>query len=1013
MFFLKSKPHYSSLALFSLCLLLSFNLKAGPNIFEKSCVSSANLQNESIGKYKGRYSEPEQIRNLEQEFSKSTDIKTMKLELKEGDLDTAVLRASYQQSKNGHLWERLSQTELLELDYALLLTEKKLSEFHKKGIHPSQIKKESYFEGFISMRSYLSQIPDEKLKFSPRVLAKAYKALQSKNAKSFWQRFQQRLGFTIKEESASSLPEIKDTQSIVLNKRLSKKASQNIEASLLALREVGLFKENSLDNLQKLRVEKLDFQFSKPQNWFHKAGFTKITFPNSKLRILALKSFQDWLSREMNKIDKDSVDAVDPIELAAISEYAIHFLRPFPEKNYVIAKAIKNRILQKYSLAVDLRYDEANLDFLDLDLQSFVNRVRKGVFYAIHIIENNFSYETGANALDTSIGLHPDLDILDQLPENLKEQLSHTIHNYKSAHSHAIEVGSNIRKKLMFRGQFFLSTDDIVYTYVKSQNRFYPLSEMDLVLYSQGGSYVKRTTHSFDFNQETSDAEVLIKSPNRVFSQAITDNIDLFSKIINQEIDPKEIEVESLDLLLKNNAENNGLGRHHFYDFQKDLIEAALENPLSPKEYPLTYLATSRSYNDSWMELGPSALQANITLNRPDHISIGKITAAYTFRRNFLLKLRRDLELYQPQLFKEKKDLIDQERKNIYIAARSLLQPYIHFMKEAFGKRPGKSNHPDLQDKDFHTYVRNHAYWKSLYIYFKDSEWAYPSFEMALEKVDQSTLLVSRNIAAVNFNFQGLTTESQQADRFIYKILGKQIIQIQKEIDKASKENRDLDAKKVDGLIKSLIIAYLSDNDSKGKRKSEARILLNNRIKNGIRKIAKKVLKPRYSTRGLLASNQRFFLDNYLHSKGLSPQELKSTSVNQYFLAKVHLVGTMQFIPEGTNYIYRVKIGEEAVNSEYSMYPTEAEVLENVKLSPFSAWWRLAFKASEKDLIQDQENPMTQKTEEVLRNLVKFEKDHEIIPPQSEVLPIKKLNDVFPETDPSINFEDFDLQDPF
>ena len=87
------------------------------------------MQNESIGKYKGRYSEPEQIRNLEQEFSKSTDIKTMKLELKEGDLDTAVLRASYQQSKNGHLWERLSQTELLELDYALLLTEKKLSEF--------------------------------------------------------------------------------------------------------------------------------------------------------------------------------------------------------------------------------------------------------------------------------------------------------------------------------------------------------------------------------------------------------------------------------------------------------------------------------------------------------------------------------------------------------------------------------------------------------------------------------------------------------------------------------------------------------------------------------------------------------------------------------------------------------------------------------------------------------------------------------------------------------------------
>lgn len=971
---MSSLRNFTRLMIFILFqLLISVSVLAGPVKFKGKCVVSVEADPTNLTDARGgKYSRREQVKQAEDRYRDKV-WRELEARLGEGAFDHKTLAKAYLNSGARLRWRFGTPVDVMDIFGALIIRESVITNNYNKGVFFTDIYGAETLRDFKEMRLFMDSIPNESFRLSKEMLAEGHRR-GSENALIWAQRFAK-----ITKPLFGWLPahkwlfqgggNFRVRRSRLYDYNISRERLDNILNAYESLVEVGVFPK--IENPKERALWQIQAKHPYLPSWMRKAirpaakgeGYDiTLSYPSPKIIERAMDHIIEWVNRQMDLIDRNHPDAMDPIELAAISQYAMVYLHPYKDGNGRITKAVKNKILEKYGMPPDLRYGNSAWHDLDMKLGDFIAEVRFGIYYAV----NRMARLDGAkppSAVDAKLGLDVnngeyrawlDGTVGKQEAKDLRKLIA--IKALPKFWKKVITVGGNKEIELVFRGSFFQDADGVVYTYNRNQNALFPISDWSSILYGQGGEL---------FIKKTSAKEYNFRNPNRVFDQTIRDNTEFFAEITSGRKDPADVTVKPYEPLLEAQKANGGFGRLHLYEWQHEALIASLEpardastgRPLDPRKHPVAVLSPSRGNQVSPKRSGPTALQLAFSTNKPGEIGPGTVFGAYTLRRAYLLKLEIDLKENYPTLYETRaKALIEQARRDAFTAAQTLLGEFPQLIREIMTVAPGKGTHPALQGTkgaEYHAQARNHDLWKGLYGYAKMMEWFYPTYEAGIKNVDQRYTVAIRNIAdGIHLKTLGIATEAQQAV-FIKIIpgLARLFKKIDAEIKAANKEGRKMDSKKIDGFVSRFVAQkFANDYNADGTKKEDGRGEQRKQFRAFVNKIVNGVLTEYYSTRGLSQAQQRPFMDLFLHTVGVHPQIMKSTSVDPFYEWLLNGRDELKFFPGGVSFLYRVRIADEAVDAKFSPYTAQAEVVENAWLHPVKMFSRVKTKVSEDGL---------------------------------------------------------------
>ena len=986
-----------------LILSLFFGVSVfGQYNFQNRCHVVFNAEKVSLSNYKAsNFSKPEQIREVEKRFAEQA-MKDANLPLALGAMDTNVMQWAYKESGAWRKWYFATFKDAIDIFPSRLVTEKKLQEGKKKGIHFADYYGKDVMLDFKVLENFTDRIPNSqfyfshentsfihklyansvKIAFGGRTLGKVAKALD--NTIFFGNE-------VLSKYTWQGGGNFRHSRTRFEANRLTRKEVDEILRSYDELSAPGMPFESVPRHLEGEFRMKAEYPYAIARPFVNSLKKNsdgtynvKFSYPSAKIVKMGTEMVYEWANREMHKLDTKAEDARDPIELAAVVQYALVYLHPFKDGNGRIVKILRDKVLEKYDLPFDLRYGETLGTDLTRSLEDFVGQVRFGVFYAINrLAELDTKYTKGANSnvtpsvLDTNTGLNLGGFDRRNIPKQVKKRISDKSFPEKDNmvftlgggeamkdgvfkredYIGAVSVGRGTEMLMINRGSFFQEAKSgMTYTYVPKENALYPISDWSLSLYGQGGELFRKNTGHNMYN---------FRRPNPTFRAAIDNNLMLLKGITAFEenpnnpkaINPASIRVKPYEALEKAQDMAGGFGSIYLYDFQKSIINDMFSGRVDPKRYPVATLAAYRGNQSNPKRSGPTELQEYFTTGKAHKVTGDNVMAAYSLRRTELIKLEMDMKELHPELLREAQDKIRQAREDIYIAARSLLGDYPNLLREIFTKAPGKSNHPKLsgsqENIEFHRWAKKNQLWQALNEYAKNHEWYYETFAKGMKEVEQSEAVVIRNIAdGFHLKLLGIATEAQQAT--VLKLipgLPSLFKAMDAEIKTANREGRKLNPKEVDGLVSSWILQWKgNDFDTAGNKKEDGKEKSRKEFRAFVDKIVNGVLTDYYSTRGTDVEFERPFIDLYLHTVGFHPQVMKSTSVNPMYEWILNGKSELKFFAGGVSFLYRVKINEEAVSAVFSPYRSQAEVVENAWIHPLKLPFRKVIKVSEEGL---------------------------------------------------------------
>lgn len=979
------------------------SLFAAPTTFSEGrlkCVVSVSANKvvgqDGLSDYKGGgYSSRSEVRRQEDLYRQRAQSEKG-LDLARGSFDPKVLAEAYEASGARINWLHGTPEDLPDIFAALLIKNSKILAAEKKGKHFSKVYGTQTMRDFKRLREHMASIPADSFRLSEELLADAnrvaargtMKAVQvlgrfvvAISGKDSWLAKRMFLGGGNYRAARTRLYSMG-------GEGLSKEQLAGIENKYEELVEVGALPRVSKEqeSLWRIRSEHpyLEWMPVHPFGWGRATRENKTvegnfdivwSYPDPAIIPQGVRHLVEFVNREMDKIDSNAADARDPIELAAIAQQTLVYLHAFKDVNGRTTKAIKNKILEKYGLPPDVRYDDTLGHDLDTPLREFVGRVRYGVYYAVNRMAAIVP-ESPPSAMDAKLGIDSSSFDVRKLPSQLKKLIS-----VKANPKHwnkDFRVGSNRQAYVTFRGTFFQDSTGVLYVYRVADKTLYPLGDWSTTLYGQGGEL---------WIKDTGLNKYIFRKPNKSFQEAIDANIELFSKLANGEVKGTDIQVASYEGIRSSQLRNKAYGEFFFQELQRDLLKDALEQPLDPQKYPVAILAPGRGNEVSPAKRsGPTQLQQHFTNNKPERISAGDVMSAYTLRRSYLIKLEQDLRSSNPELYAEVKDLIRQNRENIYIAARELLGNRIDLLREIFEVSPGKSKHAYLsgeEGKQRHKEARANKVWQVMYSVAREHEWYYPTFAEGLRKVDQTSVIVARNIANSLFvKAFGILTEAQQG-LFVKMVpgLAELIRKVDAEVKLANKESRRVEPERISGIVSRWFARnYASYYDKQGNAKEGRDREKVREIRAALDKIVNGVLVEYYANRGFDAQFERPFVSFDLHLRGAHPQVYKSTTVDPTYNAFLNGQDQLKFFPGGFLNLYKVKINSEAVDAQFSPYTAQAEVLENTWMGPIKRLFRLKKKATEDQLRLSDKGDFGTWTQQVWLEPMGLPESYQLIP---------------------------------
>ncbi|MEC9283214.1 MAG: Fic family protein, partial [Bdellovibrionota bacterium] len=703
---------------FFLYTLFSLAFENEPLQMQRCALSAKTKQNKSVDitKYSGDFSSPAEVRALENQV-RDFHLKKMfaeadnkgkeqgETDLFSGYLATSVLQNSYK--RFGQIREEWQTPVDSYGFYGTLISSKKINELKKQGVHESEI----YGTKAVLDHKLTHMLIDKtplNFRLNKEMWAEAHR-LGAKSANPLWQN----LGFyaypllrplSLHDAVYKGGGNYRDSFNLLglyrsrLYDEMSPKELETILGVYDQLVNLGV-----LPKIEDKKQEKLwRIVEDHPYIPFYKRNkelpngnrAVTLSYPSAKILEQAMEHVFDWVNKEMDLIDNNLPGARDPIELAAITQFAMVYLHAAKDGNGRVSKHFKNLILKKYGLPMDLRYESDSMpEFsiphwkdLSLGLAEHVRQTRLGVFYKVQEA-SNVQVGKAASIENAKVGIEiHKTDSLRYLAEAIDSENSNNRNVLKKAQQYFsyisdLAVPANVKqiftfgtteiKDLVFKGHFFEGKQRVLYTYDPKTNSLYPIGDWASVLYGLGTGV---------FQKNTGRNTYTFRKKNAAFERELKNNYALFVRTMQDPKFANSVKVVSYDTVA---AKNRGLGELFLHDFQLDLVKEALAvydpaHPeyINPKDYPVAVMSPNRGNEKKVSRSGPTVMQLSFVKGDVDKVSPGVAMSAFQLRRTFLRQIEMGLQKNHPQTYQEVKHLIEHARKANYEAAKVLLKDF-------------------------------------------------------------------------------------------------------------------------------------------------------------------------------------------------------------------------------------------------------------------------------------------------------------------------------------------------